>query len=89
MRINHTAHETYKVYSYLPCNSELFNNIKRWYPFKHYSSKQSALSAIKRFKLKHEEGIEKGLIFKIVWAPYPFANDDECIIVYNEDAEEI
>lgn len=86
MRIKHTSNETYKVYSYLPCKSELFKDIKRWYPYKHYSTKQSALASIKRAKEKHNS-IGNKLIWKIVWCPYPFAAEKECITIYNEDIE--
>lgn len=85
MRIKHTPNESYKVYSYLPCKGELFKDIKRWYPYKHYSTKQSALSAIKRAKEKYKNAIEKDLIWKIVWSPYPFASDEQCITVYTEE----
>lgn len=85
MRIKHTPNETYKVYSYLPCKGELFKHIKRWYPYKHYRSKQSALNAIKRIKEENKELFARDLIWKIIWSPYPFASDEECIEVYNED----
>lgn len=85
MRIKHTSNEIYKVYSYLPCKGELFKDIKRWYPYKHYSTKQGALSAIKRVKEKYNDRSVKDLIWKIVWAPYPFASDEQCVTVYTEE----
>lgn len=89
MRIRHTASESYKVYNYLPCTSVLFKDVKRWFPYKHFATKQSALAAIKRIKVKYQNCIEKDLIWKIVWSPYPFASDEECITVYNEDPEDV
>lgn len=85
MRIKHTPNESYKVYNYLTCKSELFKNVRRWYPYKHYSSKQSALTGIKNAKEKYKDRIGNELIWKIVWSPYPFAADDECITVYTEE----
>lgn len=84
MRIKHTPNEVYRVYSYLPCKSELFKNVKRWYPYKHYRTKQGAINALKRIK-QDGKYYSSELIFKIVWSPYPFASDDECVVVYNED----
>ena len=85
MRIKHTPNEIYKVYSYLPCKSELFKSLKRWYPYKHYRTKQAALNAIKRFKENDKYSYSKDMIFKIVWSSSPFAPVSEDIIVYNED----
>ena len=86
MRIKHTPTETYKVYSYLPCKGKSFKDIKRWYPYKHYASKTSALRAIKRIKEQGKGMYDKDLIWKIIWSPYPFAPDEKCIAVYNEDS---
>lgn len=86
MRIKHTPSESYKVYSYLPCNGELFKGIKRWYFYNHYSTKKSALSAIKRVKDRcNGDILGKELIWKIVWCPYPLASEDKCITVYTEE----
>jgi len=85
MRIKHTVNESYKVYSYLPCKGELFKDVKRWYPYKHYRTKQGAINAIKRFKQDSKYSYSSELVFKIIWSPYPFAGEDECIVVYNED----
>lgn len=85
MYIKHTKTEIYKVYSYLPCKGSSFKDIKRWFPFKHFRSKQAALNAIKRFKVKHAGQFDGDLLFKIVWSPSPFASVDDDIIVYNED----
>ena len=46
MRIKHTTTECYRVCSYLPMVGT-FKDCKRWYPYKIYSSKQSAINAIK------------------------------------------
>lgn len=85
MRINHTTTEIYKVYSYLPCKGELFKDVKRWYPYKHYSTKQGALSAIKRLKEKFKDSNFNDFVYKIVWSPYPFASDEECVTIYTEE----
>ena len=87
IRIRHTVNEAYAIYSYLPCQGELFKDVKRWYPHKHYRSKQSALTAIKRIKENAKDDITKRLVWKIVWLPYPFCSDDQCITVYNEDTD--
>ena len=81
MRIKHTPNESYMVYSYLPCRGELC-----WYPYKHYRSKQSALNAIKRIKDDNKElSSVRELVWKIVWSPYPFASDEECVTIYTEE----
>lgn len=86
MRIKHTINEVYKVYYYLPCKSELFKDVKRWYFYKNYHTKQGAINAIKRYK-QSGKYYASDLIFKIIWSPYPFASESEDIIVYNEDDE--
>lgn len=86
MRIKHTPNESYKVCSYLPCKGELFKDVKRWFPYRHYATKQSALAAIKRIKENNKDDkFGKELIWKIVWCPYPFASNEECITVYTEE----
>lgn len=82
MRIRHTPSEFYHVYSMLPCTSGLFAGIERWYSYKTYSSKASALNAIKR--LKNSNKYDSRLVFKIVWNPYPFCSDESKITVYSE-----
>ena len=84
MRIKHTDWEIYKTYSCLPNESELFKDTERWFVYKHFKTKQAAMKSIKKFKEKHKEGIESKLKFKIIWAPMPFANKEDCIEVYNE-----
>lgn len=78
--IKHTPNETYNVYSCIRINN---SGIKIWYPYKHYRSKQAAINAIKKFKEKNSgnEFVEK-MIFKILWCPYPFASDKECIKIW-------
>ena len=88
MRIKHNKSfvESYKVYSYLPCRSELYSGIKRWFFCKSYFSKQTAKQFIAKYKRMHQNSsIENRLIFKIVWCPYPFAAEEDCVEVYNED----
>lgn len=76
MRINHTITEVYRVCSYLPM-SGTFKDIKRWYPYKFYSSKQSAMNAIKRIKSR-----DNNLVWRIDWIPAPFSK--EFITIYDE-----
>lgn len=88
MRINHTPYELYRVFYLLPCKSDLFKDVKRWYYYKGYSTKQGALNAMKR--LKNSDKFypnEWDLIFKIVWCPYPLADEDKCILVYSDEKE--
>ena len=84
MRIKHTDWEIYKVYNCIPMESELFKNIERWYAYKHFKTKQGAMQSIKRIKEKNKEGISSKLKFKIIWAPTPFAAEEDCIEIYNE-----
>lgn len=84
MRIKHTPNEIFRVYYYLPCKSELFKNVKRWYPYKHFFTKQGAINSIKRYKQSGKYRAHE-VIFKIVWSPSPYASESEDIIVYNED----
>ena len=83
MRIKHRPNEFFAVASMWQGESVLFKDVERWYPFKHYRTKQSALNAVKRLKEKHKPEYGK-LYFKIVYNPYPFCSDDEKIDVYNE-----
>lgn len=81
-RIKHTDREVYKLYSCLPCRFELSKGVKRWFFYKSYKTKSSALNKIKSYKAS--ENANNDLIFKIVWCPYPFAAEEYCVDVYNE-----
>lgn len=83
MRIKHRPNEFYAVYSMWQGDSVLYKDIERWYVWKHYSTKQAAMNAIKKLKEKREPNFGK-LYFKIVWNAYPFCSDDEKVVVYNE-----
>lgn len=85
MNIKHRPNEYYALYSCLPCTSELFKDVKRWFPVKHYKSKQAAINRINKIREQKKHDMDDRLIFKIAWFPYPFAGEDEAIIVYNED----
>lgn len=85
IRINHRPNEFYAVYTCLLNQGVLFKDVKRWFPYKNFRTKQAALKAIARYKEKSIGKIEGRLIYKIVWNPYPFCNDSEKICVYNED----
>lgn len=89
MRIKHTDTEIYKVFTYLPNQGKLFKGIKRWFFWKSFRSKQSALKAIQRVKDTRPDVIENRLIFEIRWCPYPFATEEKCIVVYSEDYKEV
>lgn len=73
----------FKVYSCLKNDSELFKDVFRWYPYKHFRSKQSALNHIKNFRSKNSDSsYAKKIIFKIVKSSiYDSCNDK---IVYDE-----
>lgn len=68
----------FKVYSALNCHSDLFKDIYRWYPYKHFSSKQAALNSIKRFREKNSAD----LVFKIVKGNIYTNSHDK--VVYDE-----
>ena len=85
VRIKHRPNEYYAVYTCLVPNGSLFKGLKRWFPYKHFRTKQSALKAIERYKKKCVGTIEERLIYKIVWNPYPFCNESETICVYSEE----
>lgn len=87
IRIKHRPNESYAVYTCLLNQGVLFKDVKRWYPYKHFRSKQAALKAIARYKEKSIGKSVGRLIYKIVWNPYPFCDDSEKICVYNEDKE--
>lgn len=68
----------YGVYSYYKNNSELFKDVKRWYLYQFYSSKQSALNRIKKEKTKHDN-----LLYEIRCFEHPYAKEYK--IIYTED----
>lgn len=86
MRIKHQPTEIYYLQNYLPCTSELYHGCKRWWPYKIYHSKASALAALKRIKEKYKDDptVQK-LIWRVLWFPYPFADYDKSICVYTDD----
>lgn len=85
MRIKHTTTEVYRVCNYLPMAGS-FKDIKRWYTYKYYSTKQSALNAIKRIKSNGKNLIlDKELIYRIDWIPAPFSK--EFVTVYDESED--
>lgn len=85
IRIKHRPNEYYAVYTCLLSQGVLFKDVRRWFPYKHFRSKQAALKAIERYKEKSVGKIEERLIYKIVWNPYPFCNENETVVVYSED----
>lgn len=76
MKIKHTNTEVYRVCYYLPMNGT-YKNEKRWYPYKYYSTKQSAINAIKHMKIK-----ENNLVWRVDWLAYPLSAD--FITIYDE-----
>lgn len=79
MRIKHTKTECYRVCNYLPMTGT-FKDCKRWYPYKFYSSKQSALNAIKRAKIK-----DNRFVWRIDWFSSPYAREYTTIYDESED----
>ena len=89
MRIKHTPNEFYYLQNYLPCTSNDNAHIKRWWTYKTYATKQSALNALKRIKEKYKNDDQvQRLIWRILWFPYPFADYDKSICVYTEEENE-
>lgn len=80
--LKHTPREFYFVYSYFP-HSYLKGKMS-WYPYKTYSTMSGALAAIRRLKNERSDAVKKGLCFRIVWNPYPFCNDNEMYVLYDE-----
>lgn len=72
----------YKVYSCLKNQSDLFKDVYRWYPHKHFRTKQAALNNIKNFRSKHLDDISQRIIFKIVKSSIYDSSNDK--VVYDE-----
>lgn len=72
----------FKTYSCLKNESESFKNIYRWYPYKHFRSKQAALNNFKNWRSKHNDPMSKRIIFKIVKSSIYDSTNDK--IVYDE-----
>ena len=72
----------FKTYFCLKNESELFKDVYRWYPYKHFRSKQAALNNFNNWRSKHTDPISQRIIFKIVKSSiYDSCNDK---VVYDE-----
>lgn len=78
-------HTIFKTYSCLKNESELFKGVYRWYPHKHFRSKQAALNHFKNFRSKHTDPMASRIIFKIVKSSIYDSSNDK--IVYDESEE--
>lgn len=84
MRIKHTANEFYYLQSCYLGKSQLFKNVRRWYPYKIYHTKAAALRALATIKEKRAAECQD-LIWRILWFPHPFAEYEQSVCVYTED----